>query len=884
MRKATFLLFALTFLTFVSFAQETRITGTVKDGYTGETLPNAQIVYNTDQVIKTDLDGHFDVILPNGSYTFIAKFTGYGDLDKTIEAKGPSIVLDFLLQSVDLKEVEIISDIAVDRKTPVAFSDISAIKLKEELGTQDLPMIMNTTPGVYATQTGGGDGDARVNIRGFNQRNVSVMVDGIPMNDMENGWVYWSNWFGLDVVTQKVQVQRGLGASKLAVPAIGGNINILSQGIDQKASLTYSSELGNNFNFRNTLGYNSGRLKNGWGITASLSYKRNDGWVTNLDSKQLFYFAKIQKEFKNQSLSFSVMGSPQQHYQRINRNRMIYYDVDYAVNQGVDTTGIDLASNDHGLRFNSEWGYITRNRYDENASREVLNARLNYYHKPILNLKHFWSINDRVALSNIVYASTGNGGGTRLNNSLLNSDGQMDFEYMYAKNTKTFYNFLGIPLYPYDTNYVDDTTQYKASYYIQSSRNNHVWYGILSTFKFKYNEQLEFSGGLDARYYKTERYQEVYDMLGADYVVVDASDQNNPTQVAREGDRFGYNINSFVRQAGVFLLGEYEYQNITAFLNLTTSTNQYNRVNLFGLKDADGDYPESGWKKFFGYTAKTGLKYRINKRQSAFFNAGYLNRAPLLANTFNGTSLNTYDGLENEIVTAIEGGYNFSSGSFKSTLNLYYTIWKNRPVTQSVAYGTETYYVSVPGMNALHQGVELDLNYNLNKKISLEGVVSIGDWHWTSDAQAIVTNEIGTVVIDTLEFDAAGVKVGDAAQTQFSAGIRFEPFKGLYFKPRITYFNNYFADFDPETLKGENSGRQSWKIPAYYTIDLNMGYNMPLADKYRLGFKVNLMNILDTTYISDARNNEYGADFDAASAGVYFGMGFRWNIGVTFSY
>jgi iron complex outermembrane recepter protein len=184
----------------------------------------------------------------------------------------------------------------------------------------------------------------------------------------------------------------------------------------------------------------------------------------------------------------------------------------------------------------------------------------------------------------------------------------------------------------------------------------------------------------------------------------------------------------------------------------------------------------------------------------------------------------------------------------------------------------------------LHQGVEVDLNYNLNKKISLEGVVSIGDWKWTSDARAIVTNEIGTVVIDTLEFDAAGVKVGDAAQTQFSAGIRYEPIKGLYFKPRITYFDNYFADFDPETLKGENAGRQSWKIPAYYTIDLNMGYNMPLADKYRLGFKVNLMNITDVTYISDARNNEYGTEFDAASAGVYFGMGFRWNVGVTFSY
>ena len=83
-----------------------------------------------------------------------------------------------------------------DRKTPVAFSTIPLKKINEELASQDIPLVLNSTPGVYATQQGGGDGDARITIRGFNQRNVAVMIDGIPVNDMENGWVYWSNWFG----------------------------------------------------------------------------------------------------------------------------------------------------------------------------------------------------------------------------------------------------------------------------------------------------------------------------------------------------------------------------------------------------------------------------------------------------------------------------------------------------------------------------------------------------------------------------------------------------------------------------------------------------------------------------------------------------------------
>ena len=72
-------------------------------------------------------------------------------------------------------------------------------------------MILNSTPGVYATQAGSDDNGPSISIRGFKQRNVSVLVDGIPVNDMESGAVFWNNWFGLDLVTQTMQVQRGLG-------------------------------------------------------------------------------------------------------------------------------------------------------------------------------------------------------------------------------------------------------------------------------------------------------------------------------------------------------------------------------------------------------------------------------------------------------------------------------------------------------------------------------------------------------------------------------------------------------------------------------------------------------------------------------------------------
>lgn len=891
MKKSLLLLSLLAFSTAL-FAQ-TKVHGVIKDDVNDELLIGVNVIYAPGQGVTSDYNGEYSFTIPAGDYQFEVAYVGYETIKRSVKVAGKDMVLNFELSSTTMDEIEIVADVALERKTPVAFTDIPAIKIREELGARDFPMILNSTPGVYATQSGGGDGDARVNIRGFNQRNIAVMVDGIPMNDMENGWVYWSNWFGLDAVTSKTQVQRGLGASKLAVPAVGGNMNILSQGIENKFNANASIEYGNNNNRRITVGVNTGRMKGGWGFTSALSAKANDGWVTNLNSKQLFYFFKLQKEFEKHSFSLSAMGSPQEHDQRLGRSNLAFYDVKYAVAQGYDTTGYGAAGvpMDKGLRFNSEWGFLKRDRYDDNATVEAQSARTNYYHKPIINFKHFWTPNNRTAISNIVYASFGKGGGTRANTAILDSEGLTDFQYMYDKNTKPIVNFLGVELFPYDLNYVNDTSQYKSSYYLQSSINNHQWYGLLSTVKYKLNEEIELTGGFDGRTYKVDRYQVVYDLLGGDYVTVDRKFQdqniiseNGKSQVVRrEGDKINYDISTFVRQAGLFFLGEYSKPRFSAFVNLTVSTHGYKRVNHYALKINDQKI-ESDVQHFLGYTAKTGAKYILNKTQNVFLNIGYLDRAPNVANTFSGTTLNIFQGLANEKIASSEIGYNLKIDKFRAVVNAYYTTWANRPVTGSKTNGTDQVFYNVTGLKAVHKGVELETEYSPIKNLTLEGVVSLGDWRWNSAAQAVITNEIGTEILDTVSFDATGVKVSDAAQTQLSFALRYEPIKNLYIKPRFTYFNNYYAEFSPDALTDENSRRQSWKVPSYYMVDLSLGYNYDVSKKYRIGFRANLINLTDNVFVTDALNNEFGGGFDAQSAGVYYGMGFRWNFGITLSY
>ena len=131
-----------------------------------------------------------------------------------------------------------------DETTPVAYTTVDKKEMEIRLGSQDIPMILNTTPSVYATQQGGGAGDARINVRGFNQRNVAVMINGVPQNDMENGWVYWSNWDGVGDATSSIQMQRGLSAVNLATPSIGGTMNIITDPAAHEKGGKFKQEVG----------------------------------------------------------------------------------------------------------------------------------------------------------------------------------------------------------------------------------------------------------------------------------------------------------------------------------------------------------------------------------------------------------------------------------------------------------------------------------------------------------------------------------------------------------------------------------------------------------------------------------------------------------------
>jgi hypothetical protein len=838
-----------------------------------------------------------------GGYIANINMIGFEPISEQVTINKSTITRTIVLgDNQEFEEVKVIGNLVNEGNVPVAVTKISLQKIAEELGSRDLPMLLNGTAGVYATTQGGGDGDARINVRGFDQRNVGVMIDGVPVNDMENGAVYWSNWFGLDAITAQMQVQRGLGATKIAMPSIGGTINIITQGIGNKKGGSFKQEYGTGNLLRTNFSYNTGMTKKGWGLTVSTSYKQTDGWVYGTPSQGFFGYLKVSKKINSHLITLSGFAAPQQHGQRSYNQAIQYWDKDAARQLG---TSIDTNINlfDMGVRYNQHWGYRTHN-----GKKELLNERLNFYSKPQLTLKDFWKVNEKLSISNLAYVSIGRGGGTSIYNSsalLRDSNNLIDWDLMEQYNKVN--SLFGTP----NTDAQYHPTEIKSSQILLASINNHFWVGYLGQFNYELSKEFEFSGGIDFRYYEGRHYQVVHDLLGGDYYV-DNANKNASSPMKRVGDKIAKNSfnadrSGLVQWTGAFGQMAYTGDKLSFFVNVTGILNGYKGIDYFQkrvleigdttLRIGAGDtvqyqgntYTSSSkglkndqtdWMFLPGCTVKGGVAYRVFENASAYVNLGYLNRTPQFSNVIDNNTNAFFGILTNELILALEGGLNYADKKFGINLNGYATNWKNKPFPYGVPVPdpndpTESIRVNINGMDAIHLGGELDIAYNITKKLSAEFMVSYGNWYWNSDKTVLIPQYDSLLVT----FDAKGVHVGDAAQTALSASIRYEPFKNFYVKAQSQYFDRYYSNFDPFTLQGANAGRESWVMPSYFLLNLFAGYKIPLKTTTLIA-SGSITNLLNTQYISDATNNANDSydNFDAQSAQVMFGGGLRFNV------
>jgi len=302
------------------FAQTYVLSGIVSDSTTGELLSSSNVFIDARNIgTTTDKSGKFSIDnLLKDTYNLKISFLGYQSKTKKVTLNADTIIQINLIQvPITLSKMVIEGTSPRFRETAVAFTELSARDINNRLGSKEAINILEGTPSAFISQQGGGIGEHRLKLRGFDQTNIAVMLNGIPINNPENGEIYWSNWVGISDLIKYVHVQRGLSAVPYSTSAIGGNVNIVTFGPHSSSSeFILSSEFGS-YNLRK---YNisfSNELSNGIYLTGLLSKRTTDGYADQVFSDEFTYYLALNMLLKNHSLQIQFFGSPQKHGQRL---------------------------------------------------------------------------------------------------------------------------------------------------------------------------------------------------------------------------------------------------------------------------------------------------------------------------------------------------------------------------------------------------------------------------------------------------------------------------------------------------------------------------------------------------------------------------------------
>jgi len=855
----------------VSVAQTHKVSGVITDAATGEKLIGAN-VYITDLNVGavTNAEGFYTIDnVKEGVFEVTVSYIGYLKLTKNIKIKG-DVKLNIALEasSILLDETVVKSTKAVLRETPIAFSQIKGEDLEMKLASRDIPMELSTLPGIYATPVGGGMGDAALHLRGFDQRNIAVMINGVPVNDMETRSLYWSDWQGLGDVIDNIDIQRGLGASPYSINAVGGLINMTTIGVgSEKEYVKVKDEYGSNNLFKESISFHK-KLSKNISATAYVAAMTWDGYAVDTYARSYTYFFSIGGVFGNHSLELTGTGAPQEHGQRA--LGLMGYESDYA-------------NSIYGHSFNKNVGRL---------HGDWFNDRTNAFHNPAFNLNWNWQVNKLSTLSTIFYFSFGRGYGTTTPTGspyapyIKGGDynGFEDYDAIWLKNSTTI-------------NKTYSTTLHQSLTPLVESYNNHNWYGLLSTYTTKLADNLTFVGGIDGRSYEGMHYQDIKNLIGGDYYI-DSKDVSAGPRMTYLGDKVGYYNNNYIRQIGGFGQLEYKGGNFTTFINLAVSTTGDKREDFFTYKKDS----TTAWVNFFGYTAKTGFSYNIDGYNNVFINLGYFQNAPLantiFANNTNTVSLSAVD----EKVTAFEFGYILTAPGVLVKANAFYTDWKDRAMAPQSVTSTDpitgnniTEYANITGANQRNTGVEIEGEVRILRNLSISGNATIINPKYTSDVNASVFPEGDPTRVTTVHVYSNGLYVPDFPLNKYvfklHYSLRLMSDLNMYIDPVFTYVSRFYSWYDIDKRINALDKNQPWRIPDYNITDIHIGFNYYLTDtwikKINLNFHVfNLFN--NNNYIVNATDgpnaNSYGPAHSEINARVFYGRP-RWiNVGIALNF
>ena len=746
--------------------------------------------------------------------------------------------------SSNLGEVILTASFLNEKRSPLRLTTVSKSQIEKRAIGVTYPELVKEIPGIYATSESGSYGDARINIRGFKQENISVMLNGIPISGLVTGNMFWNNWLGLADATYAIQIQKGIGGSMLSDNSVGGTVNIITSSPSPDPSLTTSLFYTSYGQGKGSINMNSGNLKGGWNISLLGSYAFGSGYVRQTDVSSWAYMLNVSKKIGTKhSLLLTALGSPERHEQRSAR-----------------LTAAEVEQ--YGRSYNKNWGY--RENGESLSIAEPFNLSKNFYHKPYITLHHFFKPTAGIELATSAYVSSGNGGG-RWSESKgkriieFSKEGQIDWEAVLDSNVNP-----------------DGSSSSILSDYLAG----HTQTGIKSNLTIERASGLAYTAGIHYQYYSTWEKERITDLLGGEYWFEDYENKSlaglaGRDPIKKEGDLIRTDNGKLINHLTAYGMVTYsnkkwELRGGASFMGSTNK--RWDRYNY--NQNIHSDVAAAA-----GYSIKGGALYRLSHQTSLYINGAAYSRVPYSDIFFSSGNNKITDNVKNEKNILSEAGVRviFDRGSFETTA--YWALWKNKsllsdPYKQQMDDTPHRYMVQ--GLDAVHYGVESEILYRPAGWAELRGFVSLGNWRWKNDVSAIVYDPYSGLAMGTVDVYSDGLAVGDAPQTQIGASAIIKIGPKVELSADWKFNSRLYADFDPVTRRDPNDRGNSYRIPDYHLLNATISLRERIG-KSRAVFYLTVNNILDTKYIERGKD---GRDHTLDTFTGFWGFGINGSAGV----
>lgn len=775
---------------------------------------------------------------------------------------------------------------SIDESIPII--SFTNDEFDSQVESQDISGILQSSRDVFTSTAGFTFGAARFRIRGYQSDMTRMMINGIPMNDLETGWGTWYKWGGLNDVTRYSNVHIGINPTETNFGGIGGYTNMNFRATNMytgsRVSYAYTNRA---YRHRVMASHSTGMMENGWAFAASGSFRyAEEGYVPGSSYNAASYYLAAEKRINNQhSLNFTVWGSPSV----VGRQSL-------AVQEAYDLTGNNY--------YNSYWGYQTDPETGEQVKR---NTRVRNTHIPIAIITHDWTINQETntKLSTSIMGSYGRSGQTRLNWFDAKDPRPDYYRYLpsyYAQtdpsqaatltdawqndpntsqvNWDRLHNANYKNLYTVDNANGSGQQEVgnRSKYILEESRRDEMSIGFHSHLTHNFSDDLKFAGGLNFVEQRKYNFQVVDDLLGGDYWLNvdqfaqrdfedDEAAQNNletPNQTVEKGERFGYDYTTVTQKTQLFGQLEYVLPKIEFYGGLELSNTNFWRIgNVRNGRFPEESFGASEKNMFLNPSAKAGVEYKITGRNYITVNGAFMSRAPTARNSFISprTRESVIDDLTSEKIFSGDISYHARYSKVKIRATAFYTeihdmIW-SRVFYHDEFRNLVNYNMS--GVDQVHMGAELGAEIEVWNGISVVGVAALGDYRYNSRPTATISvDNSSELVADNRTVYWKNYRVGGMPQSAYSFGIKYFGSNYLFAGINFNYFMDIYLDPNPDRRTAEavetfvesdpqwNQVLDQTKLDDGFTMNAYVGKSFKVGNSKYLNFNINATNILNT--------------------------------------